>query len=59
MIQTRLGHSSIRVTLDTYGHLFEGLDDLAAVRLDDLRNELLADSTRTESEGVVAALRQT
>jgi integrase len=29
-IQTRLGHSSIVVTMDTYGHLLEGLDaDLA------------------------------
>lgn len=59
VIQTRLGHSSIRVTLDTYGHLFEGLDDLAAVRLDDLRNELLADSTRTDSVGTLATLGQT
>jgi len=34
VIQTRLGHSSIKVTLDTYGHLFEGLDEAAAERLD-------------------------
>jgi len=33
LIQTRFGHSSIRVTLDTYGHLFEGLDEAAANRL--------------------------
>jgi integrase len=32
--QARLGHSSIQVTLDTYGHLFEGLDEAAADRLD-------------------------
>ena len=32
--QSRLGHSSIQVTLDTYGHLFEGLDEAAADRLD-------------------------
>jgi len=36
VIQNRLGHSSINVTLDTYGHLFEGLDEAAAERLDDL-----------------------
>jgi hypothetical protein len=30
----RLGHSSIKVTLDTYGHLFQGLDEAAAERLD-------------------------
>jgi integrase len=34
VIQLRLGHSSIQVTLDTYGHLFEGLDEAAAERLD-------------------------
>jgi integrase len=34
VIQLRLGHSSIQVTLDTYGHLFEGLDEAAADRLD-------------------------
>jgi integrase len=33
VIQNRLGHSSIKVTLDTYGHLFEGLDEAAAERL--------------------------
>jgi len=34
VIQLRLGHSSIQVTLDTYGHVFEGLDEAAADRLD-------------------------
>jgi len=34
VIQNRLGHSSIKTTLDTYGHLFEGLDEAAATRLD-------------------------
>lgn len=34
-IQTRLGHASITTTLDTYGHLMEGLDEAAAGRLDD------------------------
>ena len=29
---TRLGHSSIKVTLDQYGHLFEGLDEAAENR---------------------------
>ncbi len=35
VIQSRLGHASIRTTLDTYGHLFEGLDEAAADALDD------------------------
>ncbi len=26
LIQTRLGHSSITVTLDRYGHVFPGMD---------------------------------
>lgn len=34
VLQERLGHASIRTTLDTYGHLFEGLDEAAAERLD-------------------------
>lgn len=33
-IQTRLGHSSIQVTIDRYGHLMDGLDDRTADRLD-------------------------
>jgi len=33
-IQTRLGHSSIQVTIDRYGHLMDGLDDQTADRLD-------------------------
>ncbi|MBA3361755.1 MAG: site-specific integrase [Acidimicrobiia bacterium] len=33
-IQMRLGHASISTTLDTYGHLMEGLDAAAAARLD-------------------------
>ncbi len=35
-IQTRLGHSSIQVTMDRYGHLMEGLDSRTADRLDQL-----------------------
>lgn len=29
-IQTRMGHSSINVTLDRYGHLFPALDEAIA-----------------------------
>ena len=32
-IQSRLGDSSIRTTLDVYGHLFEGIDGAAAAAL--------------------------
>ena len=30
-IQTRMGHSSINVTLDRYGHLFPELDEAIAM----------------------------
>jgi integrase len=36
VIQERLGHTSIRTTLDLYGHLFSGLDQTAADGLDRL-----------------------
>jgi integrase len=36
VIQERLGHTSIRTTLDVYRHLLEGLDRGAADALDDL-----------------------
>jgi len=35
-IQARLGHASIKTTLDRYGHLMPGLDEDAADRLDEL-----------------------
>jgi integrase len=47
VIQARLGHSSIQVTLDTYGHLFEGLDEAAADRLDEAFLRTPTDSSRT------------
>ena len=40
-IQERLGHSSITVTLDRYGHLFPKLDETLTARLDDLRASAL------------------
>jgi integrase len=40
-IQERLGHSSITVTLDRYGHLFPKLDETLTARLDDLRRSTL------------------
>ena len=35
-IQARLGHSSIQVTFDRYGHLFPGLDEQLTEKLDDV-----------------------
>ncbi|HVE76399.1 MAG TPA: tyrosine-type recombinase/integrase, partial [Actinomycetota bacterium] len=35
-MQARLGHASIATTLNTYGHLFEGLDEAVAEGLETL-----------------------
>ena len=43
-----LGHSSIKTTLDIYGHLFEPLDQEAADRLEGLVVGAIAHETRTE-----------
>lgn len=45
-IQERMGHSSVMVTLDRYGHLFEGLDERIAEGLDSMWRETLAASPR-------------
>src|SRR3954465_11882553 len=47
-IQERMGHSSIQVTLDRYGHLFPGLDERIAEGLDAIYRENLAASPRPE-----------
>jgi integrase len=44
-IQERLGHSSITVTLDRYGHLFPKLDEALTDRLDDLHRAALNDAS--------------
>jgi integrase len=46
VIQQRLGHASIRTTLDVYGHLFDGLDEDATDRLDLIAAQHLAASPR-------------
>ena len=43
VVQERLGHSSIQLTLDTYTHVVEGLQERASERLE----ALLATSTRS------------
>jgi integrase len=53
VIQSRLGHASIRTTLDTYGHLFEGLDEAAAERLDEAWTGSAAGWMRDEGGGEV------
>ena len=38
-ISERLGHSSIKLTMDTYGHLFEGSDRDSAEKMERLFGE--------------------
>ena len=36
VVQERLGHASIQITLDTYSHVVPGLQEAAAKRFDDI-----------------------
>jgi integrase len=45
-IQARMGHSSISVTLDRYGHLLPELDEAIAIGF----GERLADARRSQRE---------
>ena len=36
IVQERLGHASIQITLDTYSHVTPGLQEAAANRFDEL-----------------------
>lgn len=56
-IRDRLGHSSITVTMDTYGGLFPSLDEAIAQGLDGVLRDSLADQTRTTG-GQVARLHR-
>jgi integrase len=53
-IQTRMGHSSVNVTLDRYGHLFPELDEAIATSF----GEQLA-AARTEREAYMASFAPT
>jgi integrase len=56
-IQERLGHSSITVTLDRYGHLFPKLDEALTERLDLLRNQA-AETMANSPSPVVGEVRR-
>ena len=55
-IADRLGHESTRTVLDVYGHLYEGLDEVAMAGLERLRSETQTDTRRTPDRQVVARL---
>ena len=48
LLQSRLGHTSIKTTLDIYGHLYEPLDEIAADRLEQLIADAIAHRARAE-----------
>lgn len=55
-IQARLGHASIKTTLDRYGHLMPGLDEDAADRLDELAAGRGKHSGSTRTSATVSKL---
>ena len=52
VVSERLGHSSIRITLDTYSHVLPGLQEVAAERFDEILS-----SRAVETENVSKGLR--
>lgn len=56
-IKERLGHSSILVTMDTYGHLFPAQDEALAQGLDGVLRESLAAQPRPETAQVTSFRR--
>jgi len=56
VIQERLGHASIKTTLDTYGHLFDGMDEAAAERLDETWRVSPVDASLTQRGREVISL---
>ena len=59
-IKERLGHSSITVTLDQYGHLLPSIDEALAEILDGAYREAVEDHLRTPGVSEpVTALRAT
>ena len=39
VVAERLGHSSIRITLDTYSHVIKGMQKVAVSKLDEMADE--------------------
>ena len=46
IMQERLGHSTIAITLDTYSHVAPGLQEAAAKRFDDVLYNKVEDEKR-------------
>lgn len=52
-VSRRLGHASVRFTLDTYGHLMPGAEDRVAALLDELSGTNLARAERSEDRNTL------
>ena len=59
IVQERLGHSNISMTLDTYSHVLPGMQDEVAGKMDDLLTPInVSDELRKIGEKVLAYLPQ-
>jgi integrase len=47
IVQERLGHSSIQMTIDTYSHVAPGIQEAAAKRFDELLSTQTVNATKT------------
>lgn len=52
VVQERLGHAGIQITLDTYSHVAPGLQEAAAARFDEGLASHLAQPTKKETGSV-------
>jgi len=57
LIAARLGHSSVQITLDRYGHLFPSVEASLAEALDATFAESAANGTAADATGTVTELR--
>lgn len=48
VVQERLGHSTISITLDTYSHVAPGMQEAAAKRFDEVFSSKLVASLQNE-----------
>ncbi|UCG84561.1 MAG: tyrosine-type recombinase/integrase [Dehalococcoidia bacterium] len=52
IVQDRLGHATISITLDTYSHVLPGLQEAAALKFDEGFNVALSEAEHVRSNTV-------
>jgi len=55
-VKEQMGHHSITITVDTYGHLVPGGNKAAVDRLDDLETATIRNPGATNDESVVSGV---